>query len=312
MTNPKPKSVEPFFIYNDLQPEGGQLTELQRFREEVARDIDAYLSGGPFLKRKHLERAQELGLDQAEIVRVWSDALRRKSEAIEAAAKEAARAKREAKQAEEEAKQAEEEAKLRATLSAKREAIVENIVADYQAREGEPEEEPREAEEERREWRTTEVELSRNAQLDNAKLFTKDMLTLTDGKSFVRNTWFYQGEWWQWNGALYEKAPEQRLVDMVCTYMDKAKIKGDEGWFRPNTRDISALITFLRSNVGLDDRITPPKWLDNRPSPNPTELLAFRNCLVDVTTGKTYPRDPRLWLHDGVDFDYNPKALWRG
>jgi putative DNA primase/helicase len=67
-------------------------------------------------------------------------------------------------------------------------------------------------------------------------------------------------------------------------------------------------LTFLRSNVGLDDRVTPPRWLDERPSPRPGELLAFRNCLVDVTTGKTHGHDPRLWLHDGVSFNYDPKA----
>src|SRR5215469_6333619 len=105
MTNPaeqKPKAASAhLFIYAELQPEGGKLTELQRFRHEVAKDIDTYLRGGPFLKRKHLERAQALGLDQAEIIRVWSDALRRKTGAIEAAAKEARRVKREAEQAKE-------------------------------------------------------------------------------------------------------------------------------------------------------------------------------------------------------------------
>jgi hypothetical protein len=46
---------------------------------------------------------------------------------------------------------------------------------------------------------------------------------------------------------------------MVIEYMDRAKIKSDGGTirFRPTTRDVSALVTFLRSNVGLDDRITP-------------------------------------------------------
>ena len=190
MHNPELKSGERFFIYSDLQPEGGQLTELQRFREEVKRDIDAYDNGGPFLRRKHLERARALDLDEREIVRVWSEALHHKSERRDAAEKAAARVKREAKQAE-------EEAKLRSTLKrdAHREAIVENIVADYQARES-TRQKPEPEETAKSEWHTvervTEVELSQKAQLDNAKLFTKDMLTVTDGKSFARNTWFYQ------------------------------------------------------------------------------------------------------------------------
>jgi len=98
---------------------------------------------------------------------------------------------------------------------------------------------------------------------------------------------------------------------MVCNYVDKAKVKNDEEGsvkFKPMPRDISNLITFLRSNVGLDDKVTPPKWLDGRASPNPAGLLAFQNCLVDVTTGKTYDHDPRLWLHDGVNLNYDPNA----
>jgi putative DNA primase/helicase len=37
-------------------------------------------------------------------------------------------------------------------------------------------------------------------------------------------------------------------------------------------------------------------------------LLVFRNWLVCVTTGKTYPLTPRLWIQDAVDFDYDPEA----
>src|SRR6516225_7303151 len=90
----KPKSAsQRLFIYADLQLEVGQLAEVQRFRDEVARDIDAYAKGGPWLKRKHLDRACALGLDEGEIVRVWSEALRRKSDAVEAGTWEAGKRK---------------------------------------------------------------------------------------------------------------------------------------------------------------------------------------------------------------------------
>jgi hypothetical protein len=38
-----------------------------------------------------------------------------------------------------------------------------------------------------------------------AKLFVRDKLTLTNGKSSALDTYFYQGDWWQWNKAFYEK-----------------------------------------------------------------------------------------------------------
>jgi putative DNA primase/helicase len=175
---------------------------------------------------------------------------------------------------------------------------------------------------ERFEWATAELpsnyypELSRKAPLDNAKLFTKDILQLhakgssAEGKKSGTGTYFQDGQWWQWNGAFYDRAPEQRMIDMVCEYLDKGKIKSsDEGLvrFKPTTGDVTQLITFLHSNVGLDDRIIPPRWLDERGSPDATNLLAFRNCLVDVVTGKTYDHE-RLWMQDGADFDFDPKA----
>jgi putative DNA primase/helicase len=163
------------------------------------------------------------------------------------------------------------------------------------------------------EWTTADTvgaELSKNTPLDNAKKFTADKLMLSSDKIRTLGTYFYQDCWWHWNGGFYEKAPEQRITNMVCNYLDKSWLKTQDGSvkFKPSTRDLNSLMTFLRSCVGLDDRNTPPRWLDERPSPLPAELLAFRNCLVDVTTGKTYPHDPRLWLHDGVGFDYDPRA----
>jgi putative DNA primase/helicase len=180
--------------------------------------------------------------------------------------------------------------------------------------EPEQKQEPDEEQEAAEAWTAVEraeVVVSRKAQLDNAKLFVRDKLTLTNGKSSALDTYFYQGDWWQWNKSFYEKAPEQRLIDMACDYLDNAKARSDEEGtvkFKPTTRDLSSLMTFLRTCTGLDDRTTPSRWLDDRPSPRPENLLAFRNCLVDVTTGKTHPHDPRLWLHDGVDFNYDPDA----
>ena len=277
------------FIYEGVQPEGGQL---QAFNAERKAALDAHINGnGRYLKQQHLDRAQALGLSEADLAKIekdWRKAITLRREAIRTRSRE---------------------------TNPKHKAIVQNVVADYVAREGDPKPEPEEPKE-AAVWstaeRATDVVLSRSAQFDNAKLFAKDKLTLfAKGKSPTLGTYFYQKEWWQWNGGFYEKAPEQRLTDMVCNYMDNAKVKSDEEGrvkFKPKTTDVSSLMTFLRSCAGLDDRTTPPKWLDGRASPRPENLLAFRNCLVDVTTGKTYPHEPWLWTHDGVGFDYNPDA----
>jgi putative DNA primase/helicase len=59
--------------------------------------------------------------------------------------------------------------------------------------------------------------------------------------------------------------------------------------------------------VGIES--APPKWLEaENDAPKAENLLVFKNLLVDVTTGKTYPLTPKLWVQDAVDFEYDPLA----
>jgi putative DNA primase/helicase len=148
--------------------------------------------------------------------------------------------------------------------------------------------------------------LSRIDPMENARAFARDRLRLND----VLATYFYHEDWWQWNARFYERAPEQRIRGEVYTYMDQAVAKGEDGdkKFRPRGKEADELIKFLKGCVTLDDRIAPPTWLDGRTSPPAENLLIFRNCMVDAVNGKPYPLDPRLWTHDGVDFDFNPNA----
>jgi putative DNA primase/helicase len=187
---------------------------------------------------------------------------------------------------------------------------------EEEPQEDEPIDEPAE-EEEAAEWTTFQpsgdVVLPRSSQFDQARAFAKHKLRLLSrvGKQPTLGTYFWRDLWWRWNGAFYEQTPRQRIIDEVAEYMDKAKAKNNEEGtvkFNPKAKDISNLISFLQTACRLDREVTPPRWLDDRPSPKPEELLAFRNCLVDVTTGKTYDHEPWLWMQDGVDFDYNPAA----
>jgi putative DNA primase/helicase len=282
--------------------------------EIVAIDIQAYQNGGSDLENKNLELTADPDIAK-EIKKLWFDA----------------RAKRPKPQKIAQARQI--EGGLRISTPAISKGVMDRLRAIADAAEASEVEDEREiVVEDDEAFIAPEIEepeapepidwkpsvlvgapiLSRQAQLDNAKAFTRDKLTLhAEGKQSGPGTYFFGGGWWQWNGAFYDKAPEQRMIDMACEYLDKAQSKsGEEGLvrFKPTTRDVAALMTFLRSNVGLDDRVAPPKWLDERTSPCADNLLAFRNCLVDITTGKTYPHEPWLWMHDGVDFDYDPKA----
>jgi putative DNA primase/helicase len=155
------------------------------------------------------------------------------------------------------------------------------------------------------------VVLVRKAPADNATAFARDMLTLRKGFENAYGTHFYRGRWWQWNGAFYETTMgDQRIWDMVSKYLNGAKVScadGDLARFRPEGKHVNELLKFLRTKVGVDERDQPPMWMDGRPSPDPSELLAFGNCVVNVRTGETLGHDPRLWVHDGLEFDYPDK-----
>jgi putative DNA primase/helicase len=301
------------FISAEMQPEVAE--QLSReFDADLDQALDDYLHhNGRYREDEFCHLARQLGRDDRKVTRAWLDA---RGERLKRRADEKARLRAWARSLiiKAEPEPGEREATAKKIASLLDEPTPQAEPGDKAAEEPEPEpaaEAPPAAEA----WTRADAvgaELKKETPLDNAKKFTDDKLMLSNGSSRALDTYFYQGSWWQWNKAFYEKAPEQRISDMVCNYLDKSWLKTLEGAgskeFKPVPKDLSFLMTFLRTCVGLDDRNIPPLWLDERPSPKPAELLAFRNCLVDVTTGKTYGHDPRLWLHDGVSFNYDPKA----
>jgi putative DNA primase/helicase len=151
-----------------------------------------------------------------------------------------------------------------------------------------------------------------NQPMRNAKNFAKDCLFLANEVASALGTWYYHEEWWQWNGRFYELAPERRIVDLIYNYLDAAVISHTDGThskFQLKPKHAEDLMKCLKARVSLHDKDSPPRWLDTDPKRSkPDSLLVFRNCMVDAETGKTYDLDPRLWIHDGLDFAYDPKA----
>ena len=145
--------------------------------------------------------------------------------------------------------------------------------------------------------------LSRTAPMDNAKKFAERRLY----QKGELTTYFYCGKWWQWNGRYYEAAPDARIRDLAFDFLDGAKVGIDGERFRPRPSHASELINCLQSRVSLDASVRPPRWLDERPEPA-DNLLVFKNCLVNCETGEVSPLSPKLWIHDGLDFDYDPLA----
>jgi putative DNA primase/helicase len=300
--------------------------EVRQLMQEVVKATAVYSRDGkPDLEKAQRRRALELGISDERIAAQWKQAKQNwhrvwlRKLAFGGAAKAEVKPKPKPQEKVEDEEGLPKDQGSPSSLEQTASSLLDGVKAQREEEKVEAEPEPDEPIE-RLEWATAQLasnyypELSRKAPLDNAKLFARDMLELHakgEGKKSGPGTYFQDGQWWHWNGAFYDRAPEQRMIDMVCEYLDKGKIKSsDEGLvrFKPTTGDVTQLITFLHSNVGLDDRVIPPRWLDERGRPDAANLLAFRNCLVDVVTGKTYDHEPWLWMQDGADFDFDPKA----
>jgi putative DNA primase/helicase len=170
----------------------------------------------------------------------------------------------------------------------------------------EPEPQPKPERRFRLDKLATRAELSKAAPMDNARSFARDRLS----KNGVHATYYYRGDWWQWNGRFYEIAPVDRIVGEVYDYLDGAVVRTENGpqRFKPKPEHAEALIKCLKSCVAIDDRDGPPRWLDGRAKPPAENLLVFQDWLVDVGTGEVTELTPHLWAHGGVDFGFDPQA----
>jgi putative DNA primase/helicase len=155
--------------------------------------------------------------------------------------------------------------------------------------------------------------LSKVAPMDSARVFARERLTLYNKSHPGRNalgTYHYRGEWWQWNGVHYDLAPTQRISNSVFEFLDAARVGAgnDTARFLPKPDDATKLLKCLEPCCAIDDREASPKWFDERTDPAASQLMAFRNCLLELETGKTYSLTPELWLQEGVDYPYDPEA----
>ena len=126
-----------------------------------------------------------------------------------------------------------------------------DAAAEPEAEEAEPDPEPK-PERFRLDEETTTPMLSKAAPMDNAKAFARNRLR----KDGTLATYYYHGDWWQWNGRFYETAPADRIAGNVYDYLDRARVRTGEGdeRFRPKPENADALIKCLKACVGVDDR----------------------------------------------------------
>jgi putative DNA primase/helicase len=147
--------------------------------------------------------------------------------------------------------------------------------------------------------------LSANAPYDTAKKFIHRQCMM-DG---VPNVWFWQGQFWRWNGTFYSPEPDEVVRGSVYRFLDGAKRWTEQNQkvrFRPKPRHVNEVLDCLKSRLALDVECQPPMWLPD--CERATEWIVFRNGIVNVLTGELRPLSHRFWAHVALGFDWRPDS----
>jgi putative DNA primase/helicase len=147
--------------------------------------------------------------------------------------------------------------------------------------------------------------LTASAPFDTAKIFAERECRING----VNILWFWQGQFWRWNGRFYAPEVDDVMRSRVYEFLDKAIKWGGSGQterFRPNPRHVNEVLDGLKSGLALEAEYQPPMWLSTRkPS---TDCIVFQNGIVNVMTGEKRELCPHLWVQSALPFDWNPDA----
>jgi putative DNA primase/helicase len=150
--------------------------------------------------------------------------------------------------------------------------------------------------------------LNANAPFDTAKIFAQHHCRV-DGTTVV---WFWQGQFWRWNGKFYATEPDEVMRGRVYAFLDGAQRwtgQNQTARFQPNPRHVNEVLDCLKTGLALGVECPPPMWLDSRQSA--TAWIAFQNGIVNVLTGELRPLSPNLWTHSALGFDWRSDAPCR-
>ena len=130
----------------------------------------------------------------------------------------------------------------------------------------------------------------------------------------------HAGMWFGYNGFCYDYIDDEKLKAELYTHIDKCttverfsngspkilletyeyKIKK----LKPDKRIVAEVFGALTACDTLVDG-TPPCWLiDNQP--NPINLVALENCILDLATMQLHPSTPDFFTTNGLDYEYEP------
>jgi putative DNA primase/helicase len=132
----------------------------------------------------------------------------------------------------------------------------------------------------------------------------------------------YRQEWWRFAGCGYRKVEDETQDAQMYEYIDRARVVvlDDAGQPIGTPAKIPAKAALVREvRLALPSRKmiiegVMPQWLDGRMSPAPTDVVAFKNGLLDTAAycrsgvPELIPPTPEWFSGVACPFDFDPKA----
>jgi putative DNA primase/helicase len=154
------------------------------------------------------------------------------------------------------------------------------------------------------------AELSLTAPYDNAREFARRYCW----KAGWLAVYAWGDKFWEWNGRLYQFVTEADMKARMYSFLDNSvRREGTDHHlvrFRPKPKLVTDLLDGLAAGLALPSWYEPPMRLDT--GKRAGDVLMFKNTLLDVKTGAKVPASPKLWIHDGLGYEWNPNARCPG
>jgi putative DNA primase/helicase len=135
---------------------------------------------------------------------------------------------------------------------------------------------------------------------------------------------YWRNEFFEYTGTHYRVLSTAAIRTEIYSFLDHAFTKhfdkdANEGageWkkapYRFDTIEVRELLSALQCLAGktfVSDRANAPCWLHGAgDKPDPRNLIALQNKIVDLVTGETFPHSPDFLSTTVLPYAYDPKA----
>lgn len=133
----------------------------------------------------------------------------------------------------------------------------------------------------------------------------------------TRTLHHHGGVFYAWSGTHYPEAEENGIRAEIYDFLGKAKYrpKADRGGetavdFKPNRARVYDILDALEALAHLPSVVSAPAWIlgEGPPGIQPSELIACRNGLVHLPSGRLFPHSPHFFSPNALPFDFLPDS----